>query len=86
MTSLDSASLSPSEVPAQAVAATTIAPAETRPVSRRNRPVTFFDLPLEKLEERVVALGGEAYRARQLYTWAYGNLASGYDEMQNVPG
>lgn len=85
MTSPDSASLSPSEVPAQAVATTTIAPAETRPVSRRNRPVAFFDLPLEKLEERVVAFGGEAYRARQLYTWAYGNLASGYDEMQNVP-
>ena len=85
MTSADSASLSPSEVPAQAVATTTIAPAERRPVSRRNRPVTFFDLPLEKLEERVVALGGEAYRARQMYTWAYGHLAPGYDEMANVP-
>ncbi|MGB3304901.1 MAG: 23S rRNA (adenine(2503)-C(2))-methyltransferase RlmN [Thermomicrobiales bacterium] len=61
------------------------APAPARPVSRRNRPVTFFDLPLEKLEERVVALGGERYRARQMYTWAYDKLVTGYDEMANVP-
>jgi len=86
----DSTPLAPSEASAQAVATTTttfLAPTDAmvRPVSRRNRPVTFFDLPLEKLEERVVALGGEAYRARQLYTWAYGNLTHGYGEMANVP-
>jgi len=63
----------------------TIAPSELRPVSRRNRPVTFFDLPLEQLEEKVVALGGEKYRAKQLYGWAYDKLVSGYDEMTNIP-
>jgi len=60
-------------------------PVPARPFSRRTRPVGFFDLPLEQLEERIVALGGERYRAKQLWTWAYGKLVPGYDAMTNVP-
>ncbi|MGN6031951.1 MAG: 23S rRNA (adenine(2503)-C(2))-methyltransferase RlmN [Thermomicrobiales bacterium] len=62
-----------------------ITPVPARPFSRRNRPVSFFDLPLEKLEERVIALGGEKYRAKQLWGWAYDRLVPGYDAMANVP-
>ena len=57
-----------------------------RPVpSRRNRPVTFYDMTFEALTERLVAAGAPAYRARQLYDWAYDKLVTGYDEMRNVP-
>lgn len=85
VTFTESKPLAPAEPPlAQPLAAVPARPV-AGPISRRNRPVTFFDLPLEKLEERVVALGGKAYRARQLYSWTYGKLVAGYDEMTNVP-
>jgi 23S rRNA (adenine2503-C2)-methyltransferase len=60
--------------------------APSRPaVSRRNRPVSFYDLSLDALKERLVASGAPAYRAQQMYDWAYGKLVEGYGEMQNVP-
>lgn len=62
-----------------------ISPVPARPFSRRNRPVSFFDLPLEKLEERVAALGGQKYRAKQLWDWAYDKLVPSYEAMANVP-
>jgi 23S rRNA (adenine2503-C2)-methyltransferase len=54
-------------------------------VSRRNRPVSFYDLSLDALKERLVTSGAPAYRAQQMYDWAYGTLVEGYDGMQNVP-
>ncbi|MGC4107797.1 MAG: 23S rRNA (adenine(2503)-C(2))-methyltransferase RlmN [Thermomicrobiales bacterium] len=78
-----SAPESASVVPASP--ASDVTPVAMRPFSRRNRPVSFFDLPLETLEERVVALGGEKYRAKQLWGWAYDKLAPGYEAMPNVP-
>jgi 23S rRNA (adenine2503-C2)-methyltransferase len=57
-----------------------------RPVSaRRTRPRGLYDLTLAELEGRVTDLGHPAYRARQVWTWAYRQLARDYAAMQNVP-
>jgi 23S rRNA (adenine2503-C2)-methyltransferase len=56
-----------------------------RPVPRRDRPVTIFDLTLPALEERLIALGQPAYRAKQLYDWIYQKRVTGYDAMTNLP-
>jgi 23S rRNA (adenine2503-C2)-methyltransferase len=46
---------------------------------------SLYDLSLSQLEEHVVTLGQPAYRARQVWEWAYRHLVSSYDEMGNVP-
>jgi 23S rRNA (adenine2503-C2)-methyltransferase len=38
-----------------------------------------------QLEELVVSLGGPPYRARQLQSWIYHNLAGSFEEMANLP-
>lgn len=56
------------------------------PISRRSsRPLGFYDLTLDQLTERMTAWGFPAFRARQVWGWAYRNLALGYDEMTNLP-
>ena len=70
------------------VATDTPTPASTtpiRPISRRNRPVSFYDLTFDDLKERLVAAGAPAYRAQQMYDWAYGKLVEDYAAMSNVP-
>lgn len=53
---------------------------------RKERPRGLYDLTLPELTERVTALGFPAFRARQLWGWAYRQLVPSYDEMRNVPG
>jgi 23S rRNA (adenine2503-C2)-methyltransferase len=53
--------------------------------SRRERPRGLYDLTLPELEARVAELGYPAYRARQVWGWAYRQLARDYAEMTNIP-
>lgn len=53
--------------------------------SRRSRPRGLYDLTLDELETRVKELGHPAYRARQVWNWAYRQLVRDYAEMRNVP-
>lgn len=46
---------------------------------------TLYDLTLPQLEAAVAGAGEQPYRARQVWAWAYGQLAASYDEMTNVP-
>jgi 23S rRNA (adenine2503-C2)-methyltransferase len=46
---------------------------------------SLYDLSLEELTARVEAAGQPAYRARQVWEWAYRGLAASFDEMTNVP-
>jgi 23S rRNA (adenine2503-C2)-methyltransferase len=52
---------------------------------RSERPRGLYDLTLPQLEARVVALGYPAYRARQVWIWAYRQLARDYAAMTNLP-
>jgi 23S rRNA (adenine2503-C2)-methyltransferase len=53
--------------------------------SRRERPRGLYDLTLPELEARVAELGYPEYRARQVWGWAYRQLARDYAEMTNIP-
>ena len=46
---------------------------------------SLYDLSLLELTAHVEAAGEPAYRARQVWEWAYRRLAASYDEMTNVP-
>ncbi len=46
---------------------------------------SLYDLSLQELESRVVALGQPAYRARQVWEWTYRHLVPSYHDMTNVP-
>ncbi len=46
---------------------------------------SLYDLQLAELEALVASMGQPAYRARQVWEWAYRRLAPSYDEMSNVP-
>ena len=60
--------------------------ATPRIVTRRaGRPRGLYDLTLPDFETRVVELGYPAYRARQVWGWAYRQLARDYAAMTNVP-
>jgi 23S rRNA (adenine2503-C2)-methyltransferase len=52
---------------------------------RSERPRGLYDLTLPYLESHVVALGFPAYRARQVWGWAYKQLVTDYAAMTNVP-
>ncbi|TVR72373.1 MAG: 23S rRNA (adenine(2503)-C(2))-methyltransferase RlmN [Sphaerobacteraceae bacterium] len=52
---------------------------------RRGTPQTFYDLTLDELTEKLGESGHPAYRARQLYHWAYQQLAPDYDTMTVLP-
>ena len=56
-----------------------------KPASRRNRPVSMYDLSLEQLQERLSALQVPSYRAQQLFDWTYDKKVTSYDDMKNVP-
>lgn len=56
-----------------------------RPVPRANRPTSLYDLTLPELEERLRGRSVPAYRARQLYGWAYHQLAVDYPAMTSLP-
>ena len=62
-------------------------PAAARParIPRAERPLGLYDATLEELEERLRSAGEAAYRARQLYGWAYKRLAADYGAMTNLP-
>lgn len=46
---------------------------------------TLYDVSLPELEAHVEALGAPAYRARQVWEWAYRQAVASYDAMANVP-
>jgi len=46
---------------------------------------SLYDLSLPELEAAVTAAGQPAYRAHQVWEWAYRRFAASYDEMTNVP-
>jgi 23S rRNA (adenine2503-C2)-methyltransferase len=52
---------------------------------RAQRPSGFYDLTLPELTEKLVAAGFPAFRAKQIWQWAYRQLAASYDEMTNLP-
>ena len=52
---------------------------------RLERPVTLHDLTLAELESRLAADGIPRYRARQIYHWAYRQLAGSYEAMTVLP-
>ena len=53
--------------------------------ARAMRPRGIYDLTLPELEARVVDRGLPAYRARQIWGWAYRQLVTDYSEMVNIP-
>jgi 23S rRNA (adenine2503-C2)-methyltransferase len=53
--------------------------------ARAARPRGLYDLSLPGLEARLSEQGFPAYRARQLWGWAYRQLVSDYSEMANIP-
>ena len=53
--------------------------------SRADRPRGLYDLTLPELEARVQEFGYPAYRARQVWGWAYRQLASDFAAMTNLP-
>jgi 23S rRNA (adenine2503-C2)-methyltransferase len=62
------------------------APTPTRIATpRRARPRGFYDLTRPELETLVTQLGFPAYRARQIWGWAYRQLVPDYAAMTNVP-
>ena len=46
---------------------------------------SLLDLSLPELEARIHGLGEPAYRARQVWEWAYRRFAGSYSEMTNMP-
>jgi 23S rRNA (adenine2503-C2)-methyltransferase len=56
-----------------------------RPRSRAERPRGLADLTLGELETRLREWGEPAYRARQIFNWAYRHLAADYAAMTNLP-
>jgi 23S rRNA (adenine2503-C2)-methyltransferase len=57
-----------------------------KPASRRNRPVSLYDLAFSQLQERLGDLNAPAWRAQQIYDWTYGKKVTSWDGMTNVPG
>ena len=55
------------------------------PSHRRKRLPSFYDMTVEDLVERLQDMGAPAFRARQMYNWAYGHFVESWDEMQNLP-
>ena len=63
----------------------TIQPAARRAVPRAERPFGLYDLTLAQLTERLVDAGFPPFRAKQIWSWAYGQLVSDYAAMTNLP-
>jgi 23S rRNA (adenine2503-C2)-methyltransferase len=64
-------------------------PSPSRPVrlaaARADRPRGLYDLTLPELETLVSGMEFPAYRARQVWGWAYRQLAPDYAVMTNLP-
>ena len=60
-------------------------PPAKRVAPRAARPRGLYDLTLDELETRATELGFPAYRARQVWSWAYRQLVADYAGMTNVP-
>ncbi|HET8522228.1 MAG TPA: 23S rRNA (adenine(2503)-C(2))-methyltransferase RlmN [Thermomicrobiales bacterium] len=45
----------------------------------------FYDLTPSELEAQLTAMGEPAYRARQIFQWAYSQYAADYHDMTNLP-
>ena len=80
----------PATIDPGAVTGTHPTPVPTAPVRRRAVPLSarktgLYDLSLTALTERIVAMGEPAYRARQIYTGAYRQLAPSYEAMTDLP-
>ncbi len=56
-----------------------------RAAPRSARKTGLYDLNLTDLTERVTAMGQPAYRARQIFTGAYRQMADSYDAMTDLP-
>lgn len=59
--------------------------AERPPLRRNARPHSLYGTSVAALSDRLAAWGEPAYRATQLYGWAFKRLATGYDEMSDLP-
>ncbi len=59
-------------------------PSPRRALPRADRPRGLYDLTLPELEVRVAELGVPAYRARQVWGWAYRQLVTDFAEMANL--
>jgi 23S rRNA (adenine2503-C2)-methyltransferase len=46
---------------------------------------SLYDLSFNELQAHVESLGAPAYRARQVWEWAYRHFAASYDEMHTLP-
>jgi 23S rRNA (adenine2503-C2)-methyltransferase len=53
--------------------------------ARRAVSQSFYDFSLDELTEHLRESGHPAFRARQLYHWAYHQLAPSYDDMTVLP-
>lgn len=63
-----------------------MSPSTGAPVPPRRRRLTgFYDQSFEMLQERLREMDLPAWRAQQMFDWAYGQLVEDYDEMGNVP-
>ncbi|CAN5511347.1 23S rRNA (adenine(2503)-C(2))-methyltransferase RlmN [soil metagenome] len=56
-----------------------------RMLPRAQRPTGFYDLTLPEFTAKLTEAGFPAFRAKQVWQWAYRQLASSYDEMANLP-
>lgn len=54
-------------------------------IRRASRPVGLFDLSLDELTTWMKEHGQPAYRAKQVFAFAYQQLVTSYDEMTNLP-
>jgi 23S rRNA (adenine2503-C2)-methyltransferase len=57
-----------------------------RRVAPRSKRLTgFYDLTFDALTEKLTSMGAPAFRAQQMFDWAYDKMVEGYDGMGNVP-
>ncbi len=65
------------------------APMQPKPLRlagrRGERPRGLYDLALPELEENLAGRGHPAYRARQIWNWAYKRLAADWAAMTDLP-
>ncbi len=47
--------------------------------------ISAYSLSYEELEESLVRMGREKWRAAQVWQWLYGGKADGWDDMANLP-
>lgn len=52
---------------------------------KENNLPFLFDLSLQQLQEIITSWGEPAFRAKQVWDWAYVKLAGSFDEMSDVP-